>query len=187
VIPRRDELGNACRAICEQSGEQDGRFHLSAGYVHPVVDGPQWKRAVDLQWGRLTRSSFDSGAHQGQGLNDALHRALSERFVTGDRGWKWLTGQDAGQQPDGSARIAGIKYVHRGTKAVESTSFHSKSGVNLLYIDTELSEAVKRAAGVSGIEKPVYFRSSVRQRTDHESAMGYGFVTGDNDCSLEPS
>jgi hypothetical protein len=46
---------------------------------------------------------------------------------------------------------------------------------------------VKRAAGVRGIKKPMNFRGSVGQRTDHEGAMGYGFVTGDYDCSLEPS
>jgi hypothetical protein len=70
---------------------------------------------------------------------------------------------------------------------VESTPFHSKDSVNLFEIDTELSEAVKRAAWVSGIKKSKNLGGPVGQRTDHEGAMRYGFVAGNHDCSLEPS
>ena len=84
VVPRRGRLGHGGLALGEQAGEQHAGLHLGARDGQPVLD-PAQAAALDAQRRQAPVAAVHLGAHQAQGLGDAVNGPAADRLVAVER------------------------------------------------------------------------------------------------------
>ncbi len=123
VVAGRLEFRHARRARRAEAGQQDGALDLRARHLRHVVNGLEGA-ATDGH--RQTPAvGLDARPHPAERLDDAAHRPAPERVVAGQRGREGKAGENAGEQPGGGTRIAGIERRVRGTESRRATSDNS--------------------------------------------------------------
>jgi hypothetical protein len=111
VYEARPNVTVDCAALCLKSGQEDGRFYLSAGDRHVILDGVEFS-ATDFQRGQpFFITAKNLSAHTRQRVDNPLHGPPAKRTVTVQPAGKWATGHDPGEQPHRGSRIAAIHYV----------------------------------------------------------------------------
>ena len=78
MVPALEGLGHRCAAFCIETRQQNTGFDLGAGYRGLVINALQIRISGYAQGWSSAVSGFNPGAHHGQRLYDAGHRALAE-------------------------------------------------------------------------------------------------------------
>ena len=106
--------GGLCYArltIRIKTGEQDRGFDL-CGCDRRGISDPVQAAAGDVKRrAAVFTDAFDFCTHQRKRLHNALHRTLLNGSVPGQRCFKGLTAQNAGNQPGCRAGIACIQHL----------------------------------------------------------------------------
>ena len=171
VGPGADLLPHHRLALGAEAGEQDRRLHLGAGHRHGVVDAVE-VAAVDDQ-GRQAASvpAVDAGAHQPQRPGHPVHRPAGDGLVAGQHGHPVERGAQAGQQPDGGARVADVD------DAVGLVQAAPAAGDQVARRRPPRGPRPRRGADhVVARRQPPHDRRALGQRPQHQGPVGDGLV-----------
>ncbi len=139
---------------------------------------------------KLNRQPSASGrkprAHGPERLDDASHGPLTERRVAIKTSPKRVARNDAGEETQRGAGVAGVKVVCRrlqrlGTAPSDSDSILAEAGDG----DAETFEAANRAGDVSARGQMGHRRGAASDRAEHGVAVRDRFVTRNRQAAAE--
>ena len=180
---RLDHRGRARRV---ESGQQDGAFDLRRGHRQRVGDRHGGRGAAHDQRQSPAFAGIEAGAHLRKRGDDAVHRALRERIVTGKAHVDRVCGDKAHEQARGGARVAHVERPARLRQRTYANALHYPFAV----ADTFDRGAHRAHCGgccqyVFAFKKAGYPRFADGQGAQHDRAVTDRFVSGDTDAALE--
>jgi len=186
MIPGEGGLRDGRRPLREETGQEEGRFHLGAGH-RALVPDPAERAPPDRQRGVLVAGPPpEVGPHLPQGLDDPAHRPPGKGGVPRENREERLRRQDAAQETQGGAGVPGVQNPLGLPEAPEALPVDAQDGA-----PPPLHPHPERPAGRGGppavlrVEVSPDLRGPVRQGAQQDGPVGDRLVPRHTEASGE--
>ncbi|CCY87035.1 unknown [Clostridium sp. CAG:149] len=125
--------------------------------------------------------TFDGSTHLAEGSDNALHGALSDRFVPGQGDAERLGREKAGEKTGRCPAIAAVQHPVRLFKPVHSVSENQHPLPSVFDGNSHALKARDGGKAVCPLEKSVNLGKTLGNGAEHDAAVGDGFVAGNGD------
>ena len=186
MIARRHRLLHTRVAARIEACEQDGRFHLSGGHIHPMLERKRIGSTTDGERQARPSPRLEGGTGLPKRLDDAAHRTPAQARIARHDGKDRVRGEDAGEQPGCSAGISHVENVIRLAQSAEPRTIHEpQARFALFHAGAECAHGSRRSEHVLALEQPVDPGTADRECCKHQRAMRDRLVAGNADGAGE--
>ena len=185
VIAGDIRLGHTGFSVCIETGEENCGFDLGGGHRRLIVDAVKQTTGDCKRGTAISIDASDVGTHQGQRIHDSFHRTLLDRGITGQGNIEILSGENAGDQAGGCAAVSAVEDVIRLCETMKSLSVNENAVSVILNLNAHCAEAGNCGETVCSLKKVGDFGLAFCDRTEHDAAVGDGFVSRNRDFTVK--